>query len=117
MTEVGQASPFSRPSVFRLTQREKAMASHPGSRWENAQCESFSSRLREAFLNREEFSTELEAKVLSAAWRRDDNEARPHSALGNQTRAEYAARCRVSGGATPLSPHDSVNPKHQLNLS
>jgi len=89
----------------------------PGSPWENAYCESFNSRLRDEFLNREEFATELEAKVLSAEWRRDYNEARPHSALGDQTPAEFAERCRVPVGATPLPPHDSVNRKHQPNLS
>lgn len=89
----------------------------PGSPWENAYCESFNSRLRDEFLDREEFATELEAKVLSAEWRRDYNEARPHSALGDQTPAEFAARCRVPVGATPLPPHDSVNPEPQPNLS
>lgn len=89
----------------------------PGSPWENAYCESFNSRFRDEFLNREEFATELEAKVLSAEWRRDYNEARPHSALGDQTPAEFAARCRVPVGATPLPPHDSVNPKTPTNFS
>lgn len=89
----------------------------PGSPWENAYCESFNSRLRDEFLNREEFATELEAKVLSAEWRRDYNEARPHSALGDQTPSEFAARWRVPVGATPLPPHASVNPQTQPNLS
>jgi putative transposase len=90
----------------------------PGSPWENAYCESFHSRLRDEFLNREEFATELEARVLSAEWRRDYNEARPHSALGGQTPAEFAARCHVPVGAAPLPPHDSViTPKPQPNLS
>ena len=89
----------------------------PGSPWENAYSESFNSRLRDEFLNREEFATELEAKVLSAEWRRDYNEARPHSALGDQTPAEFAARCRVPVGATPLPTPDSVNPINPTNLS
>lgn len=88
-----------------------------GSLRANAWCDSLVSRSLDEFLNREEFSTELEAKVLSAEWRRDYNEARPHSALGDQTPAEFAARCRVPVGATPLPSHDSVNPKHQPNLS
>ena len=81
----------------------------PGSPWENAYCESFNSRFRDEFLNREEFVSELEAKVLSAEWRRDYNEARPHSALGDQTPAEFAQRCRATVGAAPLPPHDSAN--------
>ena len=46
-------------------------------------------------LNREEFASEMEAKVLSAEWRRNYNEQRPHSALGDKTPAEFAARWRA----------------------
>ncbi len=101
-----------------LAKGVKTLYITPGSPWENAYCESFHSRLRDEFLNREEFATELEARVLSAEWRRDYNEARPHSALGGQTPAEFAARCHVPVGAAPLPPHDSViTPKPQPNLS
>jgi transposase InsO family protein len=74
----------------------------PGSPWENAYVESFNSRLRDEHLNREEFASLLEAQVLAAAWRRDDNEARPHSALAYLAPAVFAARWRASVGATPL---------------
>ena len=77
----------------------------PGSPWENAYVESFNSRLRDEHLNREEFASLLEAQVLAAAWRRDDNEARPHSAPAYLTYlapAVYAARWRAPVGATPL---------------
>ncbi len=80
----------------------------PGSPWENAYCESFNSRFRDEFLNLEVFTSVLEAKVLSAWWRRDYNEARPHSALGDQTPAEFAARWRAPVGATPLPAHASA---------
>lgn len=80
----------------------------PGSPWENAYCESFNSRLRDGLLNLEEFASELEAKVLSAEWRRNYNERRPHSALGDLTPAEFAARWRAPVGATPLPPHASA---------
>ena len=89
----------------------------PGSPWENAYSESFNSRFRDEFLNREEFTSELEAKVLSAEWRRDYNEARPHSALGDQTPSEFAQRCRATVGATPLPAHDSASPQPTPNLS
>jgi putative transposase len=85
----------------------------PGSPWENAYCESFNSRLRDEFLNQEEFASELEARVLSAEWQRDCNEARPHSALGDQTPAEFAQRCFATAGAAPLSSHDSASPCQQ----
>jgi transposase InsO family protein len=96
----------------------------PGSPWENAYCESFNSRLRDELLNRELFVSVQEAQVLSAEWRRDYNDARPHSALGDQTPAEFASRWRAPVGATPLPARASAKPgttetqpKHQPILS
>ena len=80
----------------------------PGSPWENAYCESFNGRLRDGLLNREEFASELEAKVLSAEWRRNYNERRPHSALGDMTPREFAMRWRAPVGAAPLPTHASA---------
>ena len=80
----------------------------PGSPWENAYCESFNGRLRDGLLNREEFASELEAKVLSAEWRRNYNERRPHSALGDMTPTEFAKRWRAPVGAAPLPTHASA---------
>ena len=83
----------------------------PGSPWENAYVESFNSRLRDEHLNREEFASLLEAQVLAAGWRRDYNEARPHSSLEYLAPAVYAARWRAPVGALPLSPHASAETK------
>lgn len=83
----------------------------PGSPWENAYCESFNSRLRDGLLNREEFASELEAKVLSAEWRQNYNERRPHSALGDLTPAEYAARWRAP--LVGLAARASANTQEQ----
>ena len=80
----------------------------PGSPWENAYVESFNSRLRDEHLNREEFASLLEAQVLAAGWRRDYNEARPHSSLEYLAPAVYAARWRAPVGATPLPAHASA---------
>ena len=54
----------------------------PGSPWENGDGESFTGTLRDACLNRERFDTLLEAQGLIAGWRREDNQIRPHRALG-----------------------------------
>ncbi len=90
----------------------------PGSPCENPYCESFNSRFRDEFLNREEFTSELEAKVVSAEWRRDYNGMRPRSALRGQTPADCGARCRASFGAAPLPAHDRAYlPQPQPNLS
>jgi len=80
----------------------------PGSPWENAYVESFNSRLRDEHLNREEFASQLEAQVLAAEWRRDYNEARPHSALEYLAPAVFAARWRAPVGASPLPAHASA---------
>lgn len=80
----------------------------PGSPWENAYVESFNSRLRDEHLNREAFVSLLEAQVLAAEWRRDYNEARPHSSLEYLAPAVFAARWRAPVGATPLPTHASA---------
>lgn len=54
----------------------------PGSPWENGYCESFNSKLRDEFLDREVLYTLKEAQVLIEAWRRHYNTVRPHSSLG-----------------------------------
>ena len=57
----------------------------PGSPWENGYIESFNGKLRDELLNGEIFDTLLEAKVLIERWRREYNELRPYSAIGNKT--------------------------------
>jgi putative transposase len=78
----------------------------PGAPWENGFAEAFHSRLRDEFLNVEEFATVREAKVLGAMWRSDYNERRPHGALGYRTPAEFARACVASGsGSLRLQQH------------
>jgi len=75
----------------------------PGSPWENAYSESFNSRLRDEWLNREVFESLAEAKVLTEDYRLDYNHRRPHSALGYRTPAAYAAACAVAA-TSPREP-------------
>jgi len=75
----------------------------PGSPWENGYAESFFSRLRDELLDAELFADLREAQVLAAAWQSEYNHRRPHSALGYQTPAAFAGRCR-SLGAPPPDP-------------
>jgi transposase InsO family protein len=60
----------------------KTLFIEPGSPWENGYIESFNGKLRDELLNREIFTTLLEAKVLIEQWRREYNHIRPHSSLG-----------------------------------
>ena len=61
-----------------------------GSPWENGYCESFNSKLRDEFLNREIVYTLKEAQVLIEWWRRHYNTLRPHSSLGYRAPAPEA---------------------------
>jgi putative transposase len=65
----------------------------PASPWENGFIESFHSRLRDEFLDREEFESVADGQSQANAWRHEYNTVRPHSSLGYQTPAEYAAHC------------------------
>ncbi len=64
---------------------------------------------RDELLNAELFADLREAKAPAAAWRNDYNHHRPHSALGYQAPAAYAAPFELTAadavlGALPLDP-------------
>ena len=69
----------------------------PGAPWENGYNESFNSRFRDELLNGELFTSLKEAKVVTEDYRLAYNHRRPHSSLGYETPAAYAARV---GGLT-----------------
>ncbi|MCJ7823295.1 MAG: IS3 family transposase, partial [Anaerolineales bacterium] len=64
--------------------------SEPASPWQNPFSETFHSRARFEFLERELFGGLLEAKVLCEVYRWWYNNRRGHSKLGNMTPAKYA---------------------------
>jgi transposase InsO family protein len=65
----------------------------PASPWQNGYAESFHSKLRDEFLDREEFESEPQAQALGTLWKEEYNMGRPHSSLGYLTPAEFAATC------------------------
>jgi len=65
----------------------------PGTPWNNGFIESFNNRLRKECLNRNHWTTLLEARVAIADFKHEHNTAHRHSALGYLTPAEYAAQC------------------------
>jgi transposase InsO family protein len=81
----------------------------PGSPWENGYCESFIGKFRDEFLNRELLDTVLEARILTARWRRDYNRVRPHSALGYRAPAPEAIE-PLPAGFAPLRPQAVAAP-------
>ncbi len=68
---------------------------------QNAYVESFNGKFRDECLNEHWFRSLPEAREIIGAWRADYNQRRPHSALGYQTPAEFAAawRARHAGHA------------------
>ena len=73
----------------------KTLFIEPGSPWENGYIESFNGKLRDELLNREIFTTLIEAKVLIADWRKEYNQVRPHSALGYRPPAPEAKMLEI----------------------
>ena len=71
----------------------------PGAPWENGYNESFNGKLRDECLNLELFTSLREAKVVIQDFQLEYNHRRPHSSLGYQTPAAFAATLR---GGTPL---------------
>lgn len=63
----------------------------PGKPVQNAAIESFNGRMRDECLSVNWFQTLAEARQLIDDWRRDYNETRPHSSLGNLPPAVYAS--------------------------
>ena len=78
----------------------KTLFIEPGSPWENGYIESFNGKMRDELLNREIFTTLLEAKVLVERWRREYNRVRPHSSLGYRPPAPEALEPLPPGSAT-----------------
>jgi len=64
--------------------------SRPGKPTDNAFIESFNSRFRQECLNASWFLNLNDAKLKIESWRQEYNTARPHSAIGNKTPAEFA---------------------------
>lgn len=62
----------------------------PGKPMQNGFSESFNGRMRDELLNETMFKTMPHARAVIAAWVKDYNEERPHSALGYSTPKDYA---------------------------
>ena len=65
----------------------------PGKPTQNAFIESFNGRLRDEFLDREEFESVDDARATATWWRREYNRIRPHSGIGYQTPQTFSEEC------------------------
>jgi putative transposase len=69
----------------------------PGRPMQNGFCESFNGRMRDELLNETLFFGLDHARQAIGAWADDYNAERPHSSLGYQTPAAYAATFTATG--------------------
>ena len=89
----------------------------PGKPVQNAFIESFNGKMRDECLNEHWFGTLVEARQTIEAWRRDYNEVRPHSSLGNRTPQEFAACGAVLRSPTaPFELHRREEQKQETTL-
>jgi len=65
----------------------------PGRPWENGVGESFNSRFRDEFLEREEFEGAGDAREKAGWFKREYNAVRPHSSLGYKTPRQFSGEC------------------------
>ena len=85
----------------------------PGKPVQNAFIESFNGKMRDECLNEHWFVSLGEARETIQAWRRDYNEVRPHSSLGNRTPREFTGG---SGAALPPEPPRREEQKQETTL-
>jgi putative transposase len=78
----------------------------PGKPVQNAYVESFNGKFRDECLNENHFTSLVDAQVTIEAWRKDYNEVRPHSSLGDLTPAEFAVKIQM---ATASNQQDRAN--------
>jgi putative transposase len=69
----------------------------PGKPMQNAFVESFNGKFRDECLSEQWFLTLPDARQAIETWRRDYNEQRPHSSLGDRTPSEFAAAFTPAG--------------------
>ncbi len=82
----------------------------PGQPWKNGFIESFHDKFRDECLQREWFSSLLDAQVVIEDWRVHYNTRRPHSSLGYETPANFAVQC-----VTQIQPAQTLIPTGHKN--
>ncbi len=82
----------------------------PGQPWKNGFIESFHDKFRDECLQREWFSSLLDAQVVIEDWRVHYNTRRPHSSLGYKTPTNFATQW-----VTPIQPAQTLIPTGHKN--
>lgn len=82
----------------------------PGKPTQNGFVESFNGRMRDELLNESLFFTLDHARDKIAAWATDYNNRRPHSSIGYQTPAAYAAYLTATGRSAAQCGSSTARP-------
>jgi putative transposase len=75
----------------------------PGKPWQNGSNESFNGKLRDECLAMQWFKNRIDAKILIEEFRREYNEVRPHSSLGQLTPAEFKQKLSTTNPERAVS--------------
>ena len=73
----------------------------PGKPWQNGTNESFNGKFRDECLSMEWFRNRIDAKIVIEQFRRQYNEIRPHSSLGQLTPAEFKQQLSSTNSPEP----------------
>jgi putative transposase len=98
--------------VWAYEQGVKLHFIEPGKPVQNAFIESFNGKMRDECLNEHWFLSLGEARETIEAWRKDYNEVRPHTSLGNRTPREFTG----AGAALPPEPPRREEQKQETTL-
>lgn len=75
----------------------------PGKPWQNGSNESFNGKFRDECLGMHWFKNRLDAKILIEEFRRQYNEVRPHSSLGQLTPVEFKRKLATTNTGAAIS--------------
>jgi len=75
----------------------------PGKPWQNGSNESFNGKFRDECLSMQWFKNRIDAKILIEQFRRQYNEIRPHSSLGQLTPVEFKRQLSLPTPETAIS--------------
>lgn len=75
----------------------------PGKPWQNGANESFNGKLRDECLGMQWFKNRIDAKILIEEFRRQFNEVRPHSSLGQLTPTEFKRQLATTNPERAIS--------------
>jgi putative transposase len=96
--EVRQRARVRVPSGIEVAHQANIDTAHidPGKPWQNGTNESFNGKFRDECLSMEWFRNRIDAKITIEQFRRQYNEVRPHSSLGQLTPAEFKQQLSVT---------------------